>query len=105
MGYLSENNTQVLTASEMANQLGITYNYFIKVIARIRDAGLIESIQGPVGGYRLAKPAADISLYDIIRIMEGDIHINAVWKKTDFAAEMPLKFARCIRFLKLSKVN
>ncbi|QHQ63366.1 Rrf2 family transcriptional regulator [Anaerocolumna sedimenticola] len=74
--YLAKHQNQLLTAREMSDQLGITYAYFIKVVSRIRQAGFIKSVQGSAGGYFLAKDAADITLYDIIEAMEGQIHIN-----------------------------
>lgn len=76
IGHLIQNNDQVLTAKDMADKLGITYSYFIKVAARIKRAGYIESIQGPIGGYRIAPKAMDATLYDVIETMEGNIRIN-----------------------------
>ncbi len=76
VSYLAKHQDQLLTAREMSEQLGITYAYFIKVVSRIRQAGFIKSVQGSAGGYCLAKDAADITLYDIIEAMEGQIYIN-----------------------------
>ncbi len=90
--YLAQNDMQVLTAKELAKQLGITYNYFLKVVARIKQAGIIESIQGPAGGYRLARSAEDITLYDIIQIMEGDIRINRCLEEDKFCSRYAAPF-------------
>ncbi len=76
IGYLAQNNTQIVTANDMAKKLGITYHYLNKLVSHIKRSGLIESVKGPAGGYRLSKSAEDITLYDIIQIMEGDILIN-----------------------------
>lgn len=76
IGYLYQNGDEISTAKHMSEQLYITYNYIIKVIASIKKAGYIESIQGASGGYRLAKDAYDITLYDIIEAMEGKTLIN-----------------------------
>lgn len=76
IGYLIQNENEISSAVEMSENLGITYYYFIKMVTRLKKAGFIESIRGPIGGYRLAKHSADITLYDIIQTMEGDIHIN-----------------------------
>lgn len=72
----SKDIQEISTAKEAAAQLGMTYSYFNKVASKIRQAGFIQSIQGPGGGYRLAKDAANISLYDIVVAMEGNICIN-----------------------------
>ncbi|SET78534.1 RrF2 family transcriptional regulator [Lacrimispora sphenoides] len=74
--YMAQQGVQVTTAKEVAAQLGMTYNYFNKIASKIKRLGFIESVQGPKGGYRLAKDAADITLYDIVEAMEGSICIN-----------------------------
>lgn len=43
------------------------------IMLGLKSAGLVTSIRGPAGGYLLAKPAADISFGDVIRIMDGPI--------------------------------
>ncbi|MEU1524857.1 RrF2 family transcriptional regulator [Nocardia rhamnosiphila] len=43
------------------------------VLAELRRAGLVTSRRGPDGGYRLARPPADISIADVIRALEGPL--------------------------------
>lgn len=74
--YLARRGNQISPAREMAKQLGVTYSYILKVTTSLRAAGYIESIQGPFGGFRLAKDASEITLYDIIKVMEGEIQIS-----------------------------
>src|SRR5215212_2085905 len=40
---------------------------------QLRHAGLVESRRGADGGYRLARPAADITLADVIRAIDGPL--------------------------------
>jgi len=45
-----------------------------RVISRLRSKGLVESLPGQHGGYRLARPAAEISLLDVYRaVREGGL--------------------------------
>ncbi len=76
ISYLAQHRNYLSNANEMADQLGISYQYFFKVAMRLKEAGLIVSEQGRHGGYRLAKKASDITLYDIVETMEGSICIN-----------------------------
>lgn len=87
--YLAQHHNQVVTAKEMAEQLGITNGYVNKLAGKIKQAGYIDSIQGPVGGYRLAKSASDITLYDIIEAMEGKICINRCLEEDGFCSRHP----------------
>ncbi|MEU4316202.1 Rrf2 family transcriptional regulator [Nocardia sp. NPDC024068] len=43
------------------------------VLAELRRTGLVTSRRGPDGGYRLARPAAEISIADVIRAIEGPL--------------------------------
>ncbi len=84
--YLAQHHNQVVTAKEMAEQLGITNGYVNKLVRKIKQSGYIDSIQGPVGGYRLAKRASDITLNDIVEAMEGKICINRCLEEDGFCS-------------------
>lgn len=73
---LCENDNKLSTASTLSEQLGITYLYFMKVTGLLTKAGLLISVQGCNGGYQLAKSPDEITLYDIVEVMEGKIIIN-----------------------------
>lgn len=55
-----------LRLGDIAKQQGISLSYLEQVFARLRNGGLVEGIRGPGGGYRLARPADDITLVDIV---------------------------------------
>jgi Rrf2 family protein len=76
LGYLAQHSGQLVTARNMANELGITYQYSMKVINQLKKGKLIYSVQGCNGGYRLTEEASKVSFYDIICLMEGEIHLN-----------------------------
>lgn len=56
---------------QIAELNAITETYLSKVFAKLRKAGIVRSISGVKGGYELAKPAIDISFWDIIEAIEG----------------------------------
>jgi Rrf2 family protein len=74
--YLCRSNGELITATSMAEELGITYQYLMKVINYLRRAHLVESVQGCNGGYRVAKNPERISLYDIVYAMEGEVRLK-----------------------------
>lgn len=47
-----------------------------KILQSLLNAGLLDSIRGARGGYRLARPASDISVRDIVSCLEGDIALT-----------------------------
>lgn len=84
--YLAKANVPLSPAKEIAEHIKISYHYFNKVAVNLRQAGLIESVQGPGGGYRLAEHVSELSLYDIIKLLEGSICINRCLEKDSFCS-------------------
>lgn len=84
--YVAQHDNKLSGAEEASRQLGMTHGYFNKVAGRIRKAGFLESVQGPGGGYRLARDAEDITLYDIMAEMEGDMAINRCMEEDGFCS-------------------
>lgn len=66
-----------LNATLLADETGIALPTVQKLVSRLSAAGLIESARGTGGGFRLARPAAAISLADIIEAVEGPIAMTA----------------------------
>lgn len=60
-----------IPAASLANFHGVSPSYLLKQLAKLVEAGLFESVPGPSGGYRLAKPATAITLLDIVLAIEG----------------------------------
>ncbi|MCB1120723.1 MAG: Rrf2 family transcriptional regulator [Verrucomicrobiae bacterium] len=51
----------------------IPANYLVQILNDLRNGGLINSKRGKQGGYTLAKHPAEVSLYDIVTIMDGEL--------------------------------
>ena len=58
---------------EVAARQGISDKYLEQIIAAISRAGLVKSVRGAQGGYRLAEPAAAYTVGRILRVMEGSL--------------------------------
>ena len=84
--YLYENEGTLTTAVDMSEKLGVTYLYFMKVIGKLKKAGMVESVQGCNGGYRLGTNGGDISFYDIVMVMEDGIAINRCLQPDQFCS-------------------
>ena len=66
-----------LNATLLAEETGVPLPTVQKLVSRLSAAGLIESARGTGGGFRLARPAAAISLADIIEAIEGPIALTS----------------------------
>lgn len=61
------------TAEQLASAQRIPPKFLESILAQLRSGGLVASQRGAEGGYRLAKPADEISIADVIRELEGPI--------------------------------
>ncbi len=76
MGYhalavLAGNPDKYLTAGEISRMISGSEAHLAKVMRRLVRARLVSSTRGPGGGFKIAKPAAEISLLDIYEAIEG----------------------------------
>ncbi|MEJ7723448.1 MAG: Rrf2 family transcriptional regulator [Ilumatobacteraceae bacterium] len=63
---------QALPAAKLAEFHGVPPAYLAKHLQAITGAGITESLPGPRGGYRLARPPAEISLLQVVLAVDGD---------------------------------
>ena len=61
----------VLAASALAEYHGVSTSYLLKHLQALAAAGIVVSVPGPKGGYRLGRDAARISLLDVVLAVEG----------------------------------
>jgi len=66
-----------VSAGELAQETGIPSPTVQKIVSRLSSAGLLRSSRGVGGGLKLARPAAAITLADIVEAMEGPIAMTA----------------------------
>lgn len=61
----------MVSAGEIASRQGVDIQYAQQILQRLRRGGIIDSVRGPAGGYRLARPPLEITLRDILTATEG----------------------------------
>ena len=66
-----------VSASELAEETGLPAPTVQKLVSLLSRAGLLRSVRGAGGGLQLARPAAAITLADIVEAVEGPIALTA----------------------------
>jgi Rrf2 family protein len=66
-------NGQPVQRAEIAGRQAISAEFIAQLFRQLNKAGLVESVMGPGGGYRLGRPAETITVGDIIRAVEGPV--------------------------------
>jgi Rrf2 family transcriptional regulator, cysteine metabolism repressor len=62
-----------LSLAEIARREKLPHAYLEQLVGDLRRAGLVSATRGHSGGYRLARPAAEIGMADAVRALEGPI--------------------------------
>ena len=61
---------RAFSTTELAQEFGISRNHLAKIMQRLARGGIVETRRGGGGGAALARPAAEIRLGDVIRLLE-----------------------------------
>jgi Rrf2 family protein len=69
-----QDETLIIQARQVARHLGIPADSALKILQALARHDIIQSRLGRSGGYRLARPAADISLLQVIEAIDGPIN-------------------------------
>lgn len=72
---MSEPQDKPVNVQLLAEKLGVSKTYLSKMMTKLVKAGLIHSISGASGGYKLKRNKDDISFLDVIHAIEGTASI------------------------------
>ena len=64
---------ETVSIQSIASRQNISVSYLEQLMAKMKKAGLVESTRGACGGYRLAQPIDQISVGDVLRVLEGSL--------------------------------
>ncbi|SDN85662.1 transcriptional regulator, BadM/Rrf2 family [Lutimaribacter pacificus] len=64
---------QLVTLGDISRRQDVSLPYLEQLFVKLRRAELVESVRGPGGGYRLAKPASDIRIVDVLAAVDETV--------------------------------
>ena len=64
---------EAVSIQSIARRQHISDRYLEQLMGKLRRAGLVVSVRGAGGGYRLAKPSKEISVGEVLRALEGNL--------------------------------
>jgi Rrf2 family cysteine metabolism transcriptional repressor len=68
-----DGGVQPVALSAVADAEALPLSYLEHLVAKLREAGLVESVRGAHGGYLLARPAGKIDLLEVVQALEGPV--------------------------------
>ncbi len=82
---------------DIAERQGVSLKYLESIAAMLHKGGLVVSTRGKEGGYRLSRPANEISVNEVIRHTEGSLALmacpdcsGATCARADFCLTLPM---------------
>lgn len=76
LAHVASRGDELVSAADVAAATGLALPTVSKLLKSLARAGLVQSTRGARGGYRLARPAAEISAADVIDALEGPLSIT-----------------------------
>lgn len=80
-----------VSAAELASETGLPVPTVQRLVSKLTAAGLLRSVRGVGGGLQLARPAAAITVADIVEAVEGPIALTACVEAQDCDYEADCK--------------
>lgn len=99
---------EAVSLRTIAQRQDLSHQYLEQIFSVLRRAGVVESVRGAHGGYRLARPTDQIDSLEVVQLLEGSIapvaclddhescirvgqcSTESLWKKVDFAVRKVL---------------
>ena len=72
-----------LAIRQISERQNIPLKYLEQLLYRLKKSGIIESVRGPSGGYVLSDDPDNFSVGDVLRVLEGPIHMSGCIRNHD----------------------
>lgn len=65
-----------MSAAEISERTGVTLRFSLKILGKLAKSGIVKSYKGASGGYVINRAPEDISLREVVTVMQGPVSIN-----------------------------
>jgi Rrf2 family protein len=73
LGIAAEVGRALVQVSELAENEQLPVKFLEQIMQALKEAGFVQSVRGKFGGYRLARPARDIRIGEVVRLIDGPL--------------------------------
>jgi Rrf2 family protein len=87
-----ERDQEWVALAELAERTGISAKYLEQILMRLRTARVVTAKRGAGGGYALARPSAEVTIGEVVRVMDGPLAPSPCASRT---AHAPCPEYRC----------
>jgi Rrf2 family transcriptional regulator, cysteine metabolism repressor len=91
-----------VAAAQIAEKRQVPEKYLVHILLQLKRAGLVRSVRGSQGGHLLTRPPSEITLYDVMRAIDGPVldplptenngtsDLEPVWREVAVGIDMVL---------------
>ncbi|NJB67432.1 Rrf2 family protein [Desulfobaculum xiamenense] len=69
-------NGQPVSVSDISRRLGVSVKYLEQLIRPLKRGGYLDSVRGPKGGHMLTRAPEEITVGEVVRLLEGGINLT-----------------------------
>ncbi|MHC4175044.1 MAG: RrF2 family transcriptional regulator [Planctomycetota bacterium] len=69
-------NGELMSARQLASDGNFSYQLGCKLLQRLHKSELVKSVMGPKGGFKLGRKPSEITLMDVINVLQGGVKMN-----------------------------
>ena len=81
---------KLVSLKEVSEAESVSKKYLEQIVPNLVSAQLVKSVRGAAGGYRLARPASDITVLDVLAVTEGTLApVSCLAREDDFDCSQP----------------
>jgi Rrf2 family protein len=86
--YISKHKGLV-SVDELVKELGVPRSFMRKILQQLNKKGVLESVKGQGGGFKLRPGSGRISVIEVMRIFQGRLRLNGCFLKKDICPNRP----------------
>jgi len=73
LGIAAEVGRELVQVTELSDMEQLPIKFLEQIMQRLKEGGLVASVRGKFGGYRLAKPASSFTIGQVVRLIDGPL--------------------------------
>ena len=102
---LLASHNSVIDANAIAEEAGITQRFALKILRKLSLGELVSSQKGAGGGYKLARSPEEVTLKDIIELIDGEIVISKCLSEEHICSKQGINKSACKIHLIFDAIN
>lgn len=84
-------STNRMEAKAIAEKSCVTLRFSLKILRKLVASGIVKSYKGSQGGYEVAKPLEEITVYEVLETIEGPVALNRCVLEDHVCSRVPDK--------------